>query len=136
VSSLESTALRHAGPERLAGGLASIENGRALDPSALEGAPTNFVFRAALAADGEACFGYSTALRRTRLQGLVVLRVQVDVAGRPHRIEIRNSSGYSRLDAHAKEQAERCSQFVVHNRKGQAVAATLDLPLRYRFIED
>jgi len=136
VASAESPALRHGGPERLAGGLAAIENGRALDPSALDSAPSNFVFRAALAGDGEACFGYSTALRRTGLQGLVVLRVRVDVAGRPQRIEIRNSSGVARLDAHAKDQAERCARFVVHNRKGQAVAATLDLPVRYRFNED
>jgi len=136
VASAESPALRHGGPERLAGGLAAIENGRALDPSALDSAPSNFVFRAALAGDGEACFGYSTALRRTGLQGLVVLRVRVDVAGRPQRIEIRNSSGVARLDAHAKDQAERCARFVVHNRKGQAVAATLDLPVRYRFNAD
>jgi outer membrane biosynthesis protein TonB len=60
----------------------------------------------------------------------------VDVAGRPHRIEIRNSSGVPSLDAHAKDQAERCARFVVHNRKGQAVAATLDLPVRYRFNQD
>ena len=136
VVSAESPAMRHGGPERLAGGLAAIENGRALDASALDSAPSNFVFRAALAGDGEACFGYSTALRRTGLQGLVVLRVRVDVSGRPQRIEIRNSSGVARLDAHAKDQAERCARFVVHNRKGQAVAATLDLPVRYRFNAD
>jgi TonB family protein len=136
VVSAESAAQRHGGPERRSAGLVDIEGGRALDPSALDSAPSNFVFRAALAGDGEACFGYSPSLRRTGLQGLVVLRVRVDVAGRPHRIEIRNSSGVPSLDAHAKDQAERCARFVVHNRKGQAVAATLDLPVRYRFNQD
>lgn len=136
VVSSESAAQRHGGPERRPAGLAAIEGAQALDPSALTRAPSNLVFRAALAGDGEACFGYSSALRRAGLQGLVVLRVRVDVAGRPQRIEIRKSSGMARLDAHAKDQAERCARFVVHNRKGQAVAATLDLPVRYRFHED
>jgi protein TonB len=136
VASAESAAQRHGGPERSPAGLVAIEGGRALDPSALDSASSNFVFRAALAGDGEACFGYSGTLRRAGLQGLVVLRVRVDAAGRPQRIEIRNSSGQPRLDAHAKDQAERCARFVVHNRKGQAVAATLDLPVRYRFNPD
>jgi protein TonB len=136
VASAESAAQRHGGPERSPAGLVAIEGGRALDPSALDSAPSNFVFRAALAGDGEACFGYSGTLRRAGLQGLVVLRVRVDATGRPQRIEIRNSSGQPRLDAHAKDQAERCARFVVHNRKGQAVATTLDLPVRYRFNPD
>ena len=136
VASADTAAQRNNGPERRPAGLAGIEGGRALDPSALAGASSNLVFRAALAGDGESCFGYSTSLRRAGLQGLGVLRVRVDDAGRPQRIEIRRSSGVARLDAHARDQAERCARFVVHNRKGQPVAATLDLPVRYRFHED
>ena len=136
VVSAESAAQRHGGPERRPAGLVAIEGGRALDPSALDSAPSNLVFRAALAGDGEACFGYSTPLRRAGLQGLVVLRVRVDVIGRPQHIEIRSSSGVPRLDTHAKDQAARCARFFVHNRKGQAVAATLDLPVRYRLNQD
>lgn len=125
-----------AGPPRLPSGLAVIEGGKALDLNALDGTSSGFIFQAALADDGSRCFRYSAGMRRNQQQGLVVLRIRVDREGRAERIEVRSGSGDAQLDGLAVDQARGCARFVVKNNKGRPVAATLDLPIRYRLNDD
>jgi periplasmic protein TonB len=50
---------------------------------------------------------YPTVSRRLREQGLVVLKVEIDERGTACNIEIESSSGYTRLDAAAREAVSR-----------------------------
>lgn len=73
----------------------------------------------------------SLALRR-RLEGTVLLRVQVGADGEPVAVSIERSSGHRVLDAAAREQVLGRWRFVPAMRDGIAVPATGLVPIRFR----
>ncbi|HET9482643.1 MAG TPA: TonB family protein [Xanthomonadales bacterium] len=73
----------------------------------------------------------SLALRR-RLEGTVLLRVQVGADGEPVAVSIERSSGHRVLDAAAREQVLGRWHFVPAMRDGIAVPAIGLVPIRFR----
>ena len=61
----------------------------------------------------------------------MLLRVLVDVDGKPQRIEIERSSGHSRLDAAARDAVSR-ARFRPVMRNGEAVSAWGVVPIAFR----
>jgi protein TonB len=123
-------AQRHSGPPktnpRLADAVAVAVDFNALPTT------SNRLIKAALAADGESCFRYTSRMLGMRQQGLVVLRVRVNRDGRAEQIELQKGSGNAALDAAALEQAQGCARFVLSDRHGRPVAASVELPIRYQ----
>ena len=74
---------------------------------------------------------YPRAARRHGLEGTLVLRVAVDEAGRPGRLEVIESSGHSMLDRAAMEAVSRW-HFRPGRRGGKPVKATVDVPVVFR----
>lgn len=74
---------------------------------------------------------YPRAARRHGLEGTLVLRVSVDEAGRPGRLEVIESSGHSMLDGAAMEAVSRW-HFTPGRRGGKPVKATVDVPVVFR----
>jgi protein TonB len=75
--------------------------------------------------------GYPLVSRRLGEQGRVVLSVRVNPLGRPERIELAKSSGHLHLDRAARE-AVSGWRFVPAHRRGEAVAAWVQVPLVFR----
>ncbi|PZN31328.1 MAG: energy transducer TonB [Proteobacteria bacterium] len=73
---------------------------------------------------------YPPQSRRLREQGLVVLRVLIDEAGKARRIEIQSSSGYARLDAAAREAVERAA-FRPYIENGAPRQALVLIPIEF-----
>lgn len=73
---------------------------------------------------------YPPLSRRTKEQGLVVVRVLIGVDGRAADVEVQRSSGYARLDAAACE-AVRRAEFRPYVVQGRAVAATALVPIEF-----
>ena len=121
---------------QLDAGRAGVERAVAMAASAPTGSTSDLVFRAALAKDGRPCFRYTAPVRQAGLEGLVVLSIEVTREGRPARVRISQGSGEPRLDELALGQAEQCARFLVQNRRGQAITALLQLPVRYRLDAD
>lgn len=71
---------------------------------------------------------YPALSRRLGEEGKVVLRVFVEPAGRPSQIEIRTSSGSSRLDQAARDAVWRW-KFVAARRGEQAIGAWVLVPI-------
>ncbi len=71
---------------------------------------------------------YPAMSRRLGEEGRVVLRVFVDVEGRPEQIELKNSSGFPRLDQ-AAEDAVRRWKFAPARRGDEAVATWVAVPI-------
>ena len=71
---------------------------------------------------------YPEMSRRTGEQGQVLLRVLVDVSGRPSAVELRASSGSARLDRAALE-AVRQWKFVPATQGGEMIAAWVTVPV-------
>ncbi|MNJ00354.1 Gram-negative bacterial tonB protein [compost metagenome] len=63
-------------------------------------------------------------------QGKVVLRVFIDTEGKPQTIEIRQSSGYERLDQQAIESVKRW-RFVPGKRNGVPEAMWNIVPINF-----
>jgi protein TonB len=74
---------------------------------------------------------YPAEARRRRLQGDVVLRVMVSAAGLPDAVSIVAGSGHSLLDD-AAVAAIRTWRFSPATRGGAAIAASVDVPVRFR----
>ena len=74
---------------------------------------------------------YPLEARRRRLQGEVVLRVAVSIAGLPEGIAILSSSGHAVLDEAAMA-AVRGWRFSPATRGGVPVPAPADVPVRFR----
>jgi len=71
---------------------------------------------------------YPAMSRRLGEEGRVVLRVFVDIDGRPEQVELKNSSGFPRLDQ-AAEDAVRRWKFVPAKRGEEAVATWVAVPI-------
>ena len=74
--------------------------------------------------------GYPNLSRRLREQGTVLLRVFVTVAGDPIKVELKSSSGFSRLDRAAHDAVQRW-KFVPAKRGEQAVDAWVIVPIKF-----
>lgn len=71
---------------------------------------------------------YPAASRRLGEEGRAVLRVLVGADGHPEKIELKNSSGFGRLD-HAAQEAVGKWRFVPARRGEQAVSAWVLVPI-------
>lgn len=78
---------------------------------------------------------YPAAARRRGQQGRVVLSVRVSPAGAPEAVVLVSSSGVEALDDAARD-AVRGWRFRPALDKGTAVAATVEVPVRFRLEED
>lgn len=77
---------------------------------------------------------YPMQSRRLEEEGVVKLLVRVSPEGVPMNVELAQSSGFKRLDTAAQE-AVRQWHFVPAKRNGQAVSASVIVPLRFRLNE-
>ena len=73
---------------------------------------------------------YPSASRRAREEGEVLVRVLIDVDGRPSEVSILRSSGYARLDDAAME-AVRAALFRPYVAAGRARAAYVHVPVEF-----
>jgi protein TonB len=73
---------------------------------------------------------YPRESQRGRERGTVLLRVLVDVFGRPAEIQIERSSGYARLDAAARVAVEK-ALFRPHEVNGVAQPAQVLIPIEF-----
>lgn len=74
---------------------------------------------------------YPAAAKRLRLQGTVVVRVQVSATGLPESLRIERSSGAELLDETALA-AIRTWRFAPARRGSEPVAHWVDVPIRFR----
>ena len=74
---------------------------------------------------------YPVAARRLKMQGTVTVRVMVSADGRPTSVTLQNGSGVRILDEAALE-AVRHWSFVAARRGDQAIAAAVDVPVRFK----
>ncbi|MDQ5878831.1 MAG: periplasmic protein TonB [Pseudomonadota bacterium] len=73
---------------------------------------------------------YPPMSRRMNEEGKVVLRVRVSAQGQPLAVEIKQSSGYARLDEAAKTAVERW-RFVPARQGSEAIEASVLVPLNF-----
>lgn len=73
---------------------------------------------------------YPSIARRLGEQGRVILRVFVESTGMPGRIEIKSSSGFSRLDQSAQDAVQRW-KFIPARRGDEVVAAWVLVPIEF-----
>lgn len=71
--------------------------------------------------------------RRLGEQGIVHLRVVVDVSGRPREITLKKSSGFDRLDQQALQDM-RSARFVPQTENGQPIEWEVVAPLSYEIV--
>ncbi len=88
----------------------------------------------AVAAPGNRPPAYPNIARRRGQEGLVLLRVEVTSAGRVAAVQIATSSGHSILDRAAVDAVEDW-RFQPAVRAGQSIAATLEIPVRFRLTD-
>lgn len=69
--------------------------------------------------------------KRLNEQGIVTLRVFIEVDGRPSRVDIHKSSGFERLDRAARETVLTRWKFVPGKRNGVAEAMWVEVPLNF-----
>jgi protein TonB len=77
---------------------------------------------------------YPEIARRRGEQGRVLLRVAVSPAGLPVNVSVAESSGFRDLDSAAVNAVEQW-RFVPATRAGAPVAATAEVPLRFRLVD-
>ena len=77
---------------------------------------------------------YPETARRRGQQGRVLLQVNVSAEGMPVTVSVAQSSGYPSLDAAALTAVQQW-RFVPATRAGAPVAATAEVPVRFRLIE-
>lgn len=73
---------------------------------------------------------YPPTSRRMREEGTVVLLVLVDEKGQASRVQVRDSSGYPRLDR-AAEEAVQCARFKPYVEDGRAQPALVLIPVEF-----
>jgi protein TonB len=74
---------------------------------------------------------YPSVSRRVGEQGRVILRVLVGASGGAEEVQLRSSSGFSRLDDAARETVQRW-KFVPAKRGSEPVAAWVLIPISFR----
>jgi len=74
---------------------------------------------------------YPSTARRRRLQGVVVVTVEVTADGAAQSVVVQRSSGYPVLDSAALD-AVRNWRFTPAQRAGQSVSAAVQVPIRFR----
>jgi len=99
-------------------------------PAVIEAAPAPVVTGARFDADylSNPKPVYPTASRRLGEEGKVMLRVRVSAAGAPLAVDIKQSSGFARLDEAAKTAVERW-RFVPAKRGAEAVESWVAVPI-------
>lgn len=75
---------------------------------------------------------YPRASARARSEGTVLLRVLVDVDGRPLQVEVHESSGDRRLDAAARDQVLQRWRFRPAMQDGRAMQAIGLVPIQFK----
>jgi protein TonB len=73
---------------------------------------------------------YPRAARQARLQGKVLLWVQIDEEGRPRQVRVYQSSGHEQLDREGREAVAR-ALFKPYSRNGRPQAATFLFPVEF-----
>jgi periplasmic protein TonB len=73
---------------------------------------------------------YPPLSKRLHEQGVVVLRVLIDIDGRALRVEVEESSGFERLDAEARNAVERAG-FKPWTENGRARQAVVLVPIEF-----
>ena len=73
---------------------------------------------------------YPSLSKRMGEQGKVVLRVLISTDGRPERVELKQSSGFDRLDRQAQDTVLRW-RFVPGKRNGVAEAMWYLVPINF-----
>jgi protein TonB len=74
---------------------------------------------------------YPSQARQRGMEGVVVLAVRVSAQGRTETVSIKRSSGFALLDNAARKSVSKW-RFVPAQQSGRAVAALVDIPIRYR----
>jgi protein TonB len=74
---------------------------------------------------------YPSAARKLKLQGTVIVRVLVNIEGKPDIVQLEKSSGISSLDGSALSAVKKWS-FVPARSGDKAVSAWVDVPIRFR----
>ena len=74
---------------------------------------------------------YPRSARRRRLEGMVLLEVKVGAGGDPMSVDVKQSSGHNVLDDAARWAVEQW-RFVPAQRNGVAVAAVVEVPIRFQ----
>lgn len=77
---------------------------------------------------------YPHASRRLGEQGKVLLRVRVSAAGHPERVEVKQTSGFPRLDQAAEEVVGRW-RFAPARRGNEAIATWVLVPISFNLQE-
>ena len=77
---------------------------------------------------------YPEIARRRGEQGSVLLRVSVSPDGSPLEVTVAKSSGFAALDSAAVSAVERW-RFVPATRAGAPIAATAEVPVRFRLVD-
>jgi protein TonB len=78
---------------------------------------------------------YPALARRRRQEGVVLLSVRVDSAGRPEAVAIQTSSGYRALDEAALEAVRRW-EFEPGRVGGEPVPSQVEVPIHFRLGDD
>jgi protein TonB len=73
---------------------------------------------------------YPRAARQARLQGKVLLWVQIDTEGRPQQVRVHRSSGHEQLDREGQHAVSR-ALFKPYRRNGQPLVATFIFPVDF-----
>lgn len=73
---------------------------------------------------------YPRAARQARLQGKVLLWVQIDEEGKPQQVRVHQSSGHEQLDREGREAVAR-ALFKPYSRNGRPQAATFIYPVDF-----
>lgn len=73
---------------------------------------------------------HPAALRERGIEGAVVLRVKVDVQGRPADVQVLAGSGWRLFDEAALQQVRAC-RFVPATQGGQAIDSWVEFPVRF-----
>jgi protein TonB len=73
---------------------------------------------------------YPVVARRRQQEGVVLLSVRVDAAGRPEAVTVQSSSGFSALDA-AAVAAVKNREFEPGRLGGEPVPSQVEVPIRF-----
>ncbi len=73
---------------------------------------------------------HPAALRERGIEGAVVLRVKVDVQGRPADVQVLAGSGWRLFDDAALQQVRAC-RFIPATQDGQAIDSWVEFPVRF-----